>query len=438
MRRISRGLLRTLRPLRAVRLLALCAFIILLIPSSTIPLGDPWRRIGFLVGARHFDYVGWEVRALAAKAGAMLWGFHPFMSEADRTALVRAYFADLDRAIRLDAQIAGVYAESDDAGARSAALRAERDALRDSLSQRQTLVESILEGQVSAALVDQGFGLGGQVLPPVLMRFTETPQFLVVSPRERIGFEIGFSLHPISVDEAAQLEARVEAAGDYAALVVPIGGMALYPAMVLERPSIPAVVDTFAHEWLHHYLFFFPLGLNYDFNNETRIINETTATLFGQEMARIVLARYYPDLAVDPAPSRAKQQGDPFDFGAALDETRRTVDDLLAAGRVEEAEAYMEERRALFVANGYLIRRLNQAFFAFYGGYQTGAPGAGGGDPIGAAVRAIRAASPSILAWIETMRGITTRAELMTHLQRTQLKVIDQTPIGLMGKFKTG
>jgi hypothetical protein len=406
MRRILRGLF------RGIRLLALCAFIILLIPASAIPLGDPWRRIGFIIGSRHFDYVGWEVSALAAKAGAALWGVHPFMSEADRTALVRAYFADLDRAIRLDSQIAGVYAESDDAGADSAALRAERDALRESLADRQTLVESILEGQVSAALVDQGFGLGGQVLPPVLMRFTEPPQFLVVSPRERIGFEIGFSLHPISVDDAAELEARVEAAGDYSALVVPIGGMALYPAMVLERPSIPAVADTFAHEWLHHYLFFFPLGLNYDFDNETRIINETTATLFGQEMARLILDRYYPDLAVDPPPSRAKQ-GEPFDFGAALDETRRTVDDLLAAGRVEEAEAYMEERRALFVANGYLIRRLNQAFFAFYGGYQTGAPGAGGGDPIGAAVRAIRDASPSILAWIETMRVITTRAELL-------------------------
>jgi len=397
---------------RALRLLALCAFIILLIPSSTIPLSDPWRRIGFIVGARHFDYVGWEVSALAAKAVAALWGVHPFMSEADRTALVRAYFADLDRAIRLDAQIAGIYAESDDADADSAALRAERDALRAALAERQTLVESILEGQVSAALVEQGFGLGGQILPPVLMRFTETPQFLVVSPRSRIAFEIGFSLHPLSVNEAARLEAQVEAAGDYAALVVPIGGMALYPAMVLERPSIPTVLDTFAHEWLHHYLFFFPLGLNYDFDSETRIINETTATLFGQEMARLVLARYYPDLAFEASLSRAKTQP-AFDFGAALDETRRTVDALLAEGRVDEAEAYMEERRALFVANGYPIRRLNQAFFAFYGGYQTGAPGAGGGDPIGAAVRAIRDASPSILAWIETMRGITTRAELL-------------------------
>ena len=406
MRRIIRLVFRTLR------LLALSAFIILLIPSSTIPLGDPWRRIGFIIGSRHFDYVGWEVSALAAKAETALWGVHPFMTEDERTAQVRAYFADLDRAIRLDSQIAGVYAESDTPDSESGALRAERDALRDSLTDRQTLVESILEGQVSAALVEQGFGVGGQILPPVLMRFTETPQFLVVSPRDRIGFEIGFSLHPISVDQAAQLEARVEATDEYAALVVPIGGMALYPAMVLERPSIPAVADTFAHEWLHHYLFFFPLGLNYDFDNETRIINETTATLFGQEMARLILDRYYPDLALDRPPDRAKQ-GDPFDFGAALDETRRTVDDLLAAGRIDEAEAYMEERRGLFVANGYLIRRLNQAFFAFYGGYQTGAPGAGGGDPIGAAVRAIRDESPSILAWIETMRGITTRAELL-------------------------
>ena len=110
--------------------------------------------------------------------------------------------------------------------------------------------------------------------------------------------------------------------------------------------------------------------------------------------------------------SRASQPA-PFDFGAEMDTTRRRVDDLLAEGEVEEAEAYMEERRRLFVENGYGIRKLNQAYFAFYGGYQSGAPGAGGSDPIGPAVQAILDHSDSIHAWIITMRGITTRDELL-------------------------
>jgi hypothetical protein len=98
-----------------------------------------------------------------------------------------------------------------------------------------------------------------------------------------------------------------------------------------------------------------------------------------------------------------------------MDITRRRVDDLLAQGEVEAAEAYMEERRQLFYANGYLIRKLNQAYFAFYGGYQSpaGLPGAGGADPIGPAVQGILDASPSIYAWVRVMAQITTRDELV-------------------------
>ncbi len=102
-----------------------------------------------------------------------------------------------------------------------------------------------------------------------------------------------------------------------------------------------------------------------------------------------------------------------FDFGAELNETRVTVDQLLADGQVAAAETYMEERRRVFADNGYHFRKLNQAFFAFYGGYQTGGAGAGGGDPIGGAVAAIRQTSASIHEWIITLRGITTRDQLL-------------------------
>ena len=49
--------------------------------------------------------------------------------------------------------------------------------------------------------------------------------------------------------------------------------------------------------------------------------------------------------------------------------TRTQVDELLAEGKVEEAERYMEERRQFMVENGFFIRRLNQAYFAFHGTY---------------------------------------------------------------------
>ena len=67
----------------------------------------------------------------------------------------------------------------------------------------------------------------------------------------------------------------------------------------------------------------------------------------------------------------------------------------------------------MFVAHGYFIRKLNQAYFAFYGGYQSGSPGEGGSDPIGPAVQAIRDQSASVFDWIETMREIVTRDQLL-------------------------
>lgn len=411
------------RILRVLFWIGMIGFILIFVRDSTLPLGDRWTAVGIIARDEQFDYVSWEINALAAKVGQTLFGVHPFMSEEGRAEYVRAYMRDLAEALALEAQVNAIYTDPnvDDPAAQSADLRARRDALRADLAGRQTLVEAILEGQVAAVLVEEGFAVGGQLLPPIAMRFSQVPNLLVVSPRDQIRFDVSINLNPMPVDEIAALEAKIDAELDVSSLIERIGGIALYPAMILETTSIPFALETFAHEWLHHYLYAFPLGLDYDFAGEARIINETTANLFGEEVGRIVLERYYPDLA-PPAIAAASNQAKPeaesvpqerFDFGAELHETRVTVDQLLAEGRVEEAEAYMEERRRVFVEHGYGIRKLNQAYFAFYGGYQSGAPGAGGSDPIGPAIQAIRDASPSIHDWIVTIRGITTREELL-------------------------
>lgn len=404
------------------------ALLLFLMQGSTFLTSSEWNAIGVMVSRYQFDYIGWELNALAVKADETLYGLHPFMGETDRSQYVRAYMADLQTAQQLEAQIATLFADPSvrDPKAASADLRARRDQLRASLQQRQPLVESILEGQVATVLVDQGFGIGGQLFPPIAMHFTQVPDLLVVSPRDQIRLDVAINLYSLPVEQADALENRLDQDRNVSSLIVPLGGIALYPAMILETPSIPFAVETFAHEWLHHYLFFFPLGFDYftgtdAFAGETRIINETTANLFGNAVGRLVLARYYPDLLpqlplISPptnAPPSTLQPAPAFDYGKEMNTTRVTVDQLLADGKVSEAEAYMEERRKLFVAHGYAIRKLNQAFFAFYGGYQSGTPGVGGEDPIGPAVQAIRDASPSIQAWIVTMRGITTREQLL-------------------------
>jgi predicted transcriptional regulator len=91
------------------------------------------------------------------------------------------------------------------------------------------------------------------------------------------------------------------------------------------------------------------------------------------------------------------------------------VDQLLEEGKVEAAEAYMEERRRYFVANGCRIRRLNEAYFAFHGAYAS-APGAAGKDPIGPAVRLAWSLSATPREFLRTLGPITTLAALEAHI----------------------
>jgi hypothetical protein len=395
---------------------------------STLPLGLQWSAIAMLVRDYQFDYVGWEANALGIKTYQTLYGLHPFMDEGERSAYVRQYMTDLRQTQQIEAQISIIYADPNisDPQTESADLRQQRDTLRADLLSRQPLVESIMEGQVAAVLAEQGFTVMGQLLPPISAHFTQVPNLLVVSPRDQIRFDVSINLVPMTIDQMDAVEQRVEEDQNVSALIVPLGGLALYPAMILETSDLPWAMNTIAHEWIHHYLFFYPLGLSYDFAGEARIINETTASLFGQEVSGLVMQRYYPDLYVPPAPIVAETtepitrpllqpiQPRGFDFIVEMGKTRFFTDRMLAGGEIDEAEAYMEQRRTLFVANGYNFRRLNQAYFAFYGGYQSGSGGgAGGGDPIGPSVRALRDGSSSLQDFIVTIRSITTRDQLL-------------------------
>ncbi len=408
--------------------LILYGMLIVFMVQRSGTLNDLWHKVAYEVSAHQFDYFGWEVQAILAKAGQTLHGQHPFMSEAARSGFVREYVADLQQLRRLEAEIRQLYTDPaiTDADDASAALRQRRDALRETLNQRKLTAEAIIEGQVAAVMVDAGFGTLGQLLPPMAMHMTEVPNLLVTSPRDQIRMDVSVNLYPLPVDEIEAIEARIDERYNVSSLIVPLGGIALYPAMVLEYASIPLLIETFAHEWLHHYLFFFPLGIHYftvdGFSGAARTINETTADLFGKEITRQVLRRYYPELVTAEAPTAAPEQPaqattpEPaaFDFGEAMHETRITVDALLNAGEIAAAEAYMAERRELFYANGYAIRKINQAYFAFYGGYQAGGvPGVGGEDPIGPAIRQIREQSTDLHDFIVTMRGITTREALL-------------------------
>jgi hypothetical protein len=107
------------------------------------------------------------------------------------------------------------------------------------------------------------------------------------------------------------------------------------------------------------------------------------------------------------------QEPPAFDFRAEMRETRVTADTLLAQGKIQEAEAYMDNRRILFVENGYNIRRLNQAYFAFHGAYADQLGGAAGEDPVGEAVRNLRAQSKTLAEFVRRIAWVTSYERLL-------------------------
>jgi hypothetical protein len=233
-----------------------------------------------------------------------------------------------------------------------------------------------------------------------------------------IRSESDISLLPeMSMNEITALEDQVSKNLNVSALVVEVGGIGIYPTMVQQTDDLTWLAQTISHEWTHNYLTLRPLGLSYDASPELRTMNETTASIAGSEIGMEVIRRYYPELippVSDPStttPLPEKTASSSFDFRAEMHITRVKVDQLLAEGKVTDAENYMETQRRFFYAHGYPIRKLNQAYFAFYGAYADQPGGAAGEDPVGPAVRALRQHSPSLAAFMQ-------RIALMTSFQQ--------------------
>ena len=157
-------------------------------------------------------------------------------------------------------------------------------------------------------------------------------------------------------------------------------------------------------------------------NDDMFQLNETIANVAGREIGdRVFEAMVEDSLVQAQANEGAAPNGTagppPFDFAAEMRETRLTVDVMLAEGRVEEAEAYMEERRGLFVKNGYPIRKLNQAYFAFYGTYAD-LPAAV--SPIGDQVKRFRELVPDLGEFLGEVSEISSYEEFLKMLEQLE------------------
>jgi hypothetical protein len=409
---------------------ALLAF---MMTQSGLTARGPVERVRRFTRPLEFDFVGWTVDAVGLKLAASGLGATAYLPAADRHALVLDFTRGIERKQQLAAQIAELYGDPNVADAESAArgARADLAALEMDLARKQPAVEAILQEQTAVILREIGLAAGGAAVPPVAFHMSDLPLAVVVSPRSVIRQDANLQIDPdLPLEAQVRLETSIETECDVSALVVGLGGIGTYPTMVAESGALPWVLEVVAHEWTHNYLTLRPLGLMYDVSPELRTMNETAASLMGKEVGRRVLERYYPELlpAVTAAPvisaegARAHAPLPPpppaFDFRMEMRETRVTVDRLLEQGQIERAEAYMEERRQVFWANGYRgLRRLNQAYFAFHGAYADEPGGAAGEDPVGAAVRALWAASPDPAAFLRRMAWLTSYDSLQAALR---------------------
>ncbi len=368
-----------------------------------------------------FAYVSWVTNALFEKGSSAISGDHRKLNTADASQYVRDYFALVSQAQHLEREIEVIYTDPDQATDDADLLVEELTNLRADMETRRNTVEAILQAQVTNVLLSEGFGVAGQIVPPVAMSITALPERMIVSRRDKIE-QIEFAdLAPnTALADIETLENTVDTELDVASLVVPLGGLSLYPAMVYETTSLSFTINTTAHEWAHHYLMARPLGTHYFENPETQVINETTANIVGKEISAKVVALHYPELIPPPPTEPSPEQDTPtappapvFDFREQMRITRIRVDELLEAGEIEQAEAYMNERQEEFFEQGYLIRKINQAYFAFYGSYADQA-GARGEDPIGPAVTALREQSNTLIDFVNTISWMTSLEEVVT------------------------
>jgi hypothetical protein len=408
---------------QTLRVGAVILLAILILSSSNMPPGDLAQRARAFTRQIEFDFVGWTLDALRVKLGQYALGSDNYISSDSQHQLVVDYLGLIHQIQRVEAQLNVVFADPNisDPQSASADLRTTLDDLYAQRDQVAPVAEAILQTQLSSVASDLDLTIGGQPIPPVLYHSTALPWALIISPRDEIRQEADISLIPdITVDQHVVLEKQVDGALDVSSLVVGIGGIGLYPTMINQTSNINWLTEVIAHEWTHNILSLRPLGLNYFTSPELRTMNETAASIAGKEIGLALIERYYPEFVPPPPPPPLSDSDEPgpapeppvFDFRAEMHATRVNVDKLLEDGKIEEAELYMEVRRKIFWENGYLIRKLNQAYFAFYGAYADLPGGAAGEDPVGAAVRELRARSDSLADFLNTMSWMTSFDQL--------------------------
>ena len=413
--------------LRGKAVLGLCLIAIILLPDDTFHL-SPGRATA---SQYMFSLARWEIANVPSKWLHMLYNLVPGRkpSRGERLELIDEYLRVSKKAEKEKDRLKGARVRGGstlDSGASKQSPLLSDDYFKELISARERLrakAEEAIEAEVSTVLIEEGLGSRfGLIFPPVDLRFTAPPTLLILSPRDRIHYQEGVLLDPdIPVLERDDLEQEIMVDYDLSALVDNLAGLGTYPSMVSDQYTLRTIVQTAAHEWLHHYFFFRPLGRNMRASADMFTLNETAADIAGRELGDAVFARMGGDLSISSGRYGPAEDRDP-NFTREMRKTRREAESLLAEGKVDEAEELMKQRWWFLALRGYGLRKLNQAYFAFRGNYAESPASL---SPIGDELGELRAFLPDIGSFIRTVSGFGSYQELLQVLE--ELRPREQT-----------
>jgi hypothetical protein len=378
-----------------------------------------------IVAPYTFNFAAWEVRTLAGEIKDSR--ITPPSESEISSRTVTQYFSYLRLAEKLRADLRDI--QSGNLKGDFQQIQTELAEVVDQENALRHIAEITIERQVGQALADAGIFnplVNGIKLafPPVNFKLEKSLYVLVVSPRDKIDRIKDVTLvQDLTPARMETMESQVDSL-NVSSLVIPIGGLgATFPSFVEDQADLKWALETVAHEWLHQYLAFKPLGFRYVLDllgissqPDIETINETVANIAGQEIGDAVYAQYYAQAEEQPAPVTAVQADawTSFDFNAAMRETRQRVDSLLAGGQVDAAEAYMARQQQMLASHGYSIRKLNQAYFAFYGSYADSPTSV---DPLGSQLKTLRQQSSAFVDFLNQVSGFTSRADVQKALK---------------------
>ena len=380
-----------------IKLFFLIGLILLITPIGVSCAPSPQTSLNKALNTAtkgyHFSIFGWEVKSIFNQI-KQTWDDRNL--SANDTQTVVDYFNDLQQ---------------------NALSPSETTAL-------QKKVETIIELQIRTVLKQNGIinpfdSIFGVSFPPIDFELAEPPHLLVISPRNQIDrIRDILLLQNMTTEQMNDIENQVETSG-CSALVVELGGLGVtYPTFVNANSSLHDVLNAATEEWVHQYLAFKPLGFRYVLdllsisrNQDIITMNESLAGIVSSEIGQQVYNKYYASYfpASNNPPAATSSSAPAFDFNAAMRQIRQNVDAYLAAGQIDEAEQYMNEQRDYLQTQGYYIRKLNQAYFAFYGTYADTPAYV---DPIGTAIQDIRNQSNSLKDFLNAMDHVTSVSQL--------------------------